>query len=105
MIQMLSKGIEKFEYIDFEPTSILTLRAKEKLNRIFGESPSDSSTRGFLRKTREGFQGVMHVRSAVGTFMADVIGEDPVAVVDTLSRKIRSQLRMWKRQRQLAIDA
>ena len=101
MIQKLTKSFEKFEYIDFEPTNILIGRAKEKLSLIFGESPSDSSTHALLRKTREGFEGVMHIRSAVGTFMADVIGEDPNEVIDSLALKIRSQLRSWKSQRQL----
>ena len=99
-----SKSSEKFEYIDFEPTVSLKTRAKESFSRIFGESPSDSSTRAFLRKTRDGFQGVMQIRSAVGTFVADVIGEDPIEVVESVSRKIRSQLVSWKRDRTLAID-
>jgi hypothetical protein len=88
-----------FEYIDFEPTTSLMERAMAKMGRIFGESPSDSSTIAFLRKTVHGFEGGLRIRSAVGTFVADVIGEDPTEVVDMLSRKIRSQLRVWKRNR------
>ena len=103
MIHLLNKGAEKFaerfEFIDFEPAHDLATMAKEKLNRIFGESPSDSTTRALLRKTRDGFEGVMQVKSAVGTFVADVIGEDPKEVVDSLSNKIRSQLQSWKRKR------
>lgn len=88
-----------FEFIDFEPTSTLTERALERLNRIFGESPSDSSTRAQLKKTWRGFEGQLQIRSAVGTFVADVIGEDPLAVIDSLSHKVRLQLRIWKRVR------
>lgn len=90
-----------FEFIDFEPSSSLARRAKERLSRIFGESPSDSSARAFLRKTRDGFEGRLQVSSVVGTFMAHVVGDDPLSVVDSLSRKVRSQLRLWKRSRSL----
>lgn len=99
--QILSKSFEKFEYIDFEPPQTLVGRAKDRLNLIFGESPSDSSMRALMKKSRDGFEGMMQIRSAVGTFVADVIGEDPHEVVDSLASKIRSQLRSWKAQRQL----
>ena len=90
---------KQFSFIDFEPTRHLANNAMERLSRIFGESPSDSSTRAWVKKTRDGFEGRLQIRSAVGTFMADVIGEDPAQVIDSLSRKVRSQLRLWKRQR------
>jgi hypothetical protein len=93
--------VSDFKFIDFEPTAILAKKAVLKLGRIFGESPSDSSALAFMRKTRNGFEGRLHIRSAVGTFMADVIGEDPLKVLNSLSRKIRSQLRVWKRERAL----
>lgn len=96
---MTQSFIKGFEFIDFEPTAGVAANAMEKLGRIFGESPSDSSARAFLRKTRQGFEGRLQIRSAVGTFMADVIGDDPVAVLNSLSRKVRSQLRLWKRSR------
>jgi hypothetical protein len=102
MTQSILKG---FEFIDFEPTSSLADRAVEKLSRVFGESPSDSSTRATLTKTRDGFAGRLQIRSAVGTFVADVIGEDPLQVLNSMTRKVRSQLRMWKRVRTLEIDS
>jgi hypothetical protein len=96
--------LKGFEFIDFEPTANVAESAKQKLSRIFGESPSDSSSLAFLKKTCDGFQGRLHVRSAVGHFVADVMGEDPIQVLNSLSRKVRSQLRLWKRQRALALD-
>ena len=93
--------VSDFKFIDFEPTTQLAKKAVLKLGRIFGESPSDSSALAFMRKTRDGFEGRLHIRSAVGTFMADVIGEDPFEVLNALSRKVRSQLRIWKSERQL----
>lgn len=88
-----------FEFIDFEPSASLADRAMEKLARVFSESPSDAFAQAFVKKTQAGFEGQMQIRSAVGTFMADVIGEDPAKVIDHLSRKVRSQLRLWKRVR------
>jgi hypothetical protein len=102
MTQSILKGCE---FIDFEPTSGLAERAVERLGRIFGESPSDSSTRASLKKTRNGFEGRLQIRSAVGTFVADVMGEDPLQVLNSMTRKVRSQLRMWKRVRTLEMDA
>ena len=93
-----------FEFKGFEPTHGLVSRAKERMSRVFGESPSDSATFASLEKTSGGFIGRLQIRSAVGTFVADVIGEDPVEVVNRLSRKVRSQLRLWKRHRALALD-
>jgi len=74
----------------------------ERLHRIFGESPSDSSTRAVLRKTRAGFEGSLQIRSAVGSFIANVVGEDPIEVLDNLSQNVRSQLQIWKKQRLIA---
>lgn len=88
-----------FEFIDFEPNTSVADKAMEKISRIFSESPSDSNTKAFLKKTARGFEGRLQVSSAVGTFMAEFIGEDPSKVIDRLSRKVRSQLRVWKRQR------
>lgn len=95
---------QTFEFIDFEPSENLIGRAMEKLGRIFGESPSDSSTQAFVKKTKQGFEGSLHVHSAVGIFVADVIGDDPSKVVDRLAIKIRSQLRIWKRERSIDLS-
>jgi hypothetical protein len=91
--------MKKFQFVDFQPNTVLVDRAMEKLSRVFGESPSDSSTIAMVRKTAEGFVGKLHIRSAVGEFFADVIGEDPFEVVDDLSCKVRDQLFNWKRSR------
>jgi ribosome-associated translation inhibitor RaiA len=98
-------NMKQFSFIDFEPSRNLTDRAMERLSRIFGESPSESSTRAWVKKTRDGFEGRLQIRSAVGTFMADVIGEDPAQVIDSLSQKVRTQLQNWKRNRHLVDDA
>ena len=89
-----------FEFVDFEPSKGVSARAMEKLSQLFGESPSDSSARAILRRTRQGaFEGTLQIRSAVGTFMADVIGDDPLEVLNQLAHKVRSQLVDWKRSR------
>jgi hypothetical protein len=88
-----------FEFIGFVPAPHVSEHAAAKIARVFSESPSDSFARAFVRKTVKGFEGRLQVRSTVGTFMAEVIGEDPAQVVDKLSLKIRSQIRLWKRQR------
>ncbi len=93
--------VQKFKFVDFEPSAGVARRSMEKLNRIFGESPSDSSTRAVLRKTRAGFEGSLQVRSSVGSFIANVVGEDPIEVLENLSQNVRSQLRTWKKQRLL----
>lgn len=71
----------------------------EQLGRVFGESPSDATTKASLKKTARGFEGYLRVRSAAGTFVAHVIGDDPINVVNRLSRKVRSQIRLWRRGR------
>lgn len=95
------KALDYFEFIDFEPCTEIASRAVDRLNRIFSESPSDSTATASVRKTSQGFEGQLSVKSASGTFMANVIGEDPLKVIDLLSRKVRSQLRLWKRVRWL----
>ena len=92
---------QNLEFIGFEPSENIVERALEKLGRVFGESPSDAATTATLKKTRKGFEGHVAIHSAVGSFVADVIGEDPLAVMHRLSLKIRSQLRVWKRSRQI----
>ena len=99
MVKALKVGFEIFEFIDFEPSRMVAASALEKLGRIFVEAPSDSSARASLRKTLQGFEGRLQIRSAVGTFVADVTGTDPLAVLNGLSRKVRSQIRVWKRFR------
>lgn len=94
--------LRKFEFIGFEPSAGVIARAKEHLGRVFGESPSDSTTFAFIKKTARGFEGCLQVRSAAGTFVAHVIGDDPLSVVRRMSRKVRSQLRIWKRDRVFA---
>ncbi len=89
----------KFEFVGFEPNDFLVVRAINKLGRILGESPSDSSGQAVLRKTAKGFEGRIQIRSAVGNFVAEFIGDDPGKVIDRLSRKMRSQLRVWRRAR------
>lgn len=73
----------------------------EKLSRLFGDSPSDSSARASLRKTHGGFAGSLKIRSAVGSFISDVAGNDPFDVVEKLAFEIESQLRAWKKRRNL----
>lgn len=96
---------QKFEFIDFEPSANLAALATENLNRLFGASPSDSSTQAVLRKTRGGFAGSLHIRSAVGSFLADVGGTDPIEVLEGLSREVDSQLLAWKERRRMSDDA
>lgn len=98
---MTHSAVQSLEYIGFEPSDSLTGFASEKLYRVVGESPSDSITRGFIRKTKNGFEGCLQVRSIVGTFVANVIGEDPLKVIDDLSQKVRHELLKWKKNRDL----
>jgi hypothetical protein len=90
---------QSFEFIGFKPADRLVDRATEELSHIFSESPSDSAARAFVRKTIHGFEGRLQICSVVGTFVADVIGEDPAAVIDKLTERIRSQLHAWREQR------
>jgi hypothetical protein len=90
---------EMFEFIDFEPTTSLMLKAAEKLGRVFSESPSDSNTKASLKKTSRGFEGRMRVHSAVGTFVADIIAEDPLQALELVAQNLRNQLLAWKRER------
>lgn len=92
--------MKKFQFVDFQPTTILVEKAMEKMTRVFGESPSDSWTSAVVRKTTEGFKGQLHIRSAVGEFIADVKGSDPIEVVESLAQKILTQLRSWKKERE-----
>lgn len=100
-MQIFQSAGQILKFIDFEPSENLVGQAVAKISRVFGESPSDASAKGFLRKTREGFEGRLQIHSAVGTFVADVIGDDPLGVLDSLSFKIRSQLQAWKSTRTL----
>lgn len=93
--------VQKFKFVDFEPSAGVAVSAMEKLNWLFGQSPSDSSARAVLRKTRVGFEGSLQIRSAVGSFFADVAGEDPNEVLDHLSQKVSSQLSAWRLSRQI----
>ncbi len=90
---------KEFEFVGFEPSAGVISRVSEQLSRVFGESPSDSTAFTLIKKTSFGFEGSLKIRSAAGTFVAHVIGDDPLSVVRRLSRKIRSQLRLWKRER------
>jgi hypothetical protein len=101
---MTQSMVQEFNFVDFEPSAGVVKRSMEKLHRIFGESPSDSSTRAILRKTRAGFEGSLQVRSAVGSFVANVAGEDPIEVLDNLSQNVRSQLQTWKKKRLIIQD-
>lgn len=101
-IQGDSEGTDQvsgLEFIDFEPASGFMSRALEKLGRVVGESPSDSSAKASLRKTGHGFVGHLRINSAVGSFVADVVGEDPLDVIGSLALKVRTQLRVWRRNR------
>jgi hypothetical protein len=92
---------ESFEFIGFKPAVALIDRAMEEFSRIFSESPSDAAARAFVRKTSNGFEGRLQVCSVVGTFVADVIGDDPTKIVEQLSGRVRSQLKLWKEQRSI----
>jgi len=96
---------QKFEFVDFEPSPNLAARAMENLRRLFGASPSDSSTQAVLRKTRGGFSGSLHIRSAVANFLADSGGTDPDEVLENLSREVDSQIHAWKERRRLLEEA
>lgn len=96
---------QKFEFVDFEPSPNLAARAMENLRRLFGASPSDSSTQAVLRKTRAGFAGSLHIRSAVGNFLADAGGSDPDEVLESISREVDLQIHAWKERRCLGDEA
>ncbi len=88
-----------FDFIGFEPTPALASFADRRFHRIDGEAPSDAFSVAQVRKTLEGFQAALKIRSSVGTFMAETFAEDPHKAIAALSRRIRSQLRLWKRTR------
>lgn len=88
-----------FNFIGFEPSPTLETVAKTLFGRIHNEAPSDSFAFATVRKTLEGFQAALKINSSVGTFVAETISEDPQKAMVALSRRIRSQLRIWKRER------
>lgn len=92
---------QAIEFVGFEPAENLVSLATEKLYRVFGEAPSDATTRGVVRRTPQGFEGRLQIRSAVGVFVAEVIGDDPLHVVEDLATKVRGQLAQWKKKRDL----
>lgn len=91
--------ISGFEFIGFEPTPALETFAKSRFGQIDGEAPSDSSARAQIQKTLDGFLAIAKIQSSVGTFVAETFAEDPHKAITALSRRIRSQLRLWKRSR------
>ncbi len=102
---MNQANLNEFEFIDFSPTNSVATIAKERLRRLFGESPSDSSARALLKRTASGFEGRLVIVSAAGRFFAEVIGDDPVSVVNSLVGRIANQLVDWRRARLPALNS
>lgn len=88
-----------FDFVGFKPTPSLEVVAKTVFGRVHNEAPSDSFSCATIRKTIQGFQAALKINSSVGTFVAEAVAEDPQKAILSLSRRIRSQLRVWKRQR------
>ncbi len=89
-----------FDFIGFEPEPALVDFAKARFGRIHNEAPSDSFAFATIRKTLEGgFKAALKINSSVGTFVAESISEDPQRAIAELCARIRSQLRLWKRDR------
>lgn len=90
---------KSFSFIGFEPSHMLENLAITKFLRIHSEAPSDSSALAYVKKTLQGFEGVLHIRSAVGSFVAKVVSEDPQKAIEAVSQNIRTQLQTWKSSR------
>jgi hypothetical protein len=98
-----SLPIENFEFIGFTPAESVAEQASEEFRRLYSEAPSDAAARAYVRRTWNGYEGRLQIRSAAGTFVADadIVGDDPASVIGQLAGKVRAQLNSWKERRYL----
>ena len=88
-----------FKFEGFEPTSDLKALAKDVLWHVEEKSPSQSFHHAILKKTEKGYTGLIKVSSQVGVFEAEFTDLTPETVLETLYKKIKKDLSLWKKDR------
>lgn len=88
-----------FKFEGFEPTSELKARAKDVLWHVEEKAPSQSFHHAILKKTEVGYTGSIKVSSQVGVFEAEFSDHTPETVLDSLYKKIKKDLSLWKKDR------
>lgn len=88
-----------FKFEGFEPTSDIKALAKDVLWHVEEKAPSQSFHHAILKKTDEGYTGSIKVSSQVGIFEAEFSDRTPETVLETLYKKIKKDLSLWKKDR------
>ena len=97
-------GLEErsnFTFEGFNPSSDLKSYCKQIFCRVEDRSPSSSVKAATLVKTDDGYEGVIRVVSASGTFFVTSSSKKPDHLIEDLYSKFSQQISSWSRSREL----
>ena len=90
-----------FTFKGFDPKSDLKSYCKQVYCRVEDKSPSESSKVAFVVKTKDGYEGLIRVVSASGTFMVTSVHKNPDYLVDDLYSQFSEKISLWIKNRRL----
>ena len=92
---------DNFSFKGFNPTSDLRWYCKQVYCRVENRSPSEASKVAFVIKTKNGYEGLIRVVSASGTFMVTSSKTKPTHLIDDLYSQFSQKISMWSQERNL----
>ena len=89
----------QFEFKGFDPEYELRKLITNVAERLQMSSPSDSVVRVAMIKGKDAIEASCRIASNAGTFVADVVSENPINAILNIEHKIGAQLESWKLNR------
>lgn len=95
---MSEESIE-FEFLGFEPESRLRTFLSILAESLSAEAPSDSLIKIGIQKMENSMKASCRIVSIAGVFCAEAIHNNPQRAFRRVEKKIRRQLKRWKKYR------
>jgi hypothetical protein len=89
----------QFEFKGFDPEYEIRNLITNVAEKLHLSSPSDSAMKVAMRKGEGVIEASCRIASHAGTFVAHVVGENPIKAIQKIEQKIGAQLENWKRNR------
>lgn len=77
---------------------------KARLSGLLDKAPSDSTATLLIRKDRQGYQGLLKIRSLRSKFVSACRSPNFKQMVDTIMRDTKRQIDDWKKQRLVSMS-
>ncbi len=69
---------------------------REKVQSLLESAPSDATASAVLRKCEAGYEGLIQIFSSQGKFVAKSVSQNFNDLVQTLSKELHQQFKVWR---------